>query len=136
MSQSISRTLAQGLLEGKSPRTIARELNKDVDKIGINRARTLAQTEIIRAHHSANIGEYRIAGAEGVEVIAEFLTAGDARVCIRCASLAGQRFALDEAENLIPVHPRCRCVVIPITSETIGQERIQSPAQIKKIAGL
>ena len=136
MSQSISRILAQGLLEGKSPRIIAKELNKQVSGIGIKRSQDIAHTEIIRAHHLGNVAEYRLAGIEGVEVIAEFLTAGDTRVCIICADLAGKRFTLDEVEFLIPLHVRCRCSIIPITKEFEGQKRFQTPEQIKKIAGL
>jgi len=64
------------MAEGLSPRTIARRLNDRVDKIGKVRARALARTEIIRAHHSANVQEYRMAGIEKVRVKAEWVTAG------------------------------------------------------------
>jgi len=137
MDQSISRVLAQGMIEGQSPRVVARLLNREVDKIGIVRARRLARTETVRAHHAANIAEYRLAEIEGIEIVAEFITAGDSKVCRRCANLAGRRFTLDEAEGLIPVHPNCRCAAIPIVEDDIrDQKPFQSPEQIKKVAGL
>jgi len=80
MSTQISRTLSEGMAQGKNPNTIARELAKKVDDIGIRRARTLARTEIIRAHHVANVNRYLEAGLENVTVRAEWSTAGS-RVC-------------------------------------------------------
>lgn len=113
MSQQISRELAQGIAEGRNPLQIANKLNDRVDKVGLHRARLLARTEVIRAHHAANIQEYHEAGAAGVEVQAEWLTAGDGRVCERCASLQGKVYALAEIEGMIPLHPNCRCVALP-----------------------
>lgn len=114
MDQQISRVLAQGLLEGRGPRELARLITDRVDKIGITRARTLARTEIIRAHHVATVQEYRNAGIVGVKVTAEFSTAGDNRVCARCNALEGRVFTLDVIEGIIPVHGNCRCVAIPV----------------------
>lgn len=117
MHSQISRVLAQGMAEGRNPREIARSINDRVDKIGIARARTIARTETIRAHHSATIGEYKRAGIEGVIVKAEWLTAGDNRVCPACEALEGQIFTLDEAEGMIPLHPNCRCIMLPVVQE-------------------
>ena len=113
MDQQISRVLAQGITEGRSPIQIARAINNRVDKIGITRARMLARTEVIRAHHSANIQEYRQAGIESVDVQAEWVTAGDGRVCPECQRLEGRVFTIDEIEGMIPRHPQCRCVATP-----------------------
>lgn len=114
MDTQISRILSQGLIDGLSPNTIAAQINKRVDSIGLVRARTLARTEIIRAHNVANISGYREAGAEGVNIQAEFSTAGDSDVCPECEALDGKEMSLDEAERLIPVHPNCRCVALPL----------------------
>ncbi len=116
MDSQISRTLTQGMAEGLSPRTIARRLNDRVDKIGKVRARALARTEIIRAHHSANVQEYRMAGIEKVRVKAEWVTAGF-NVCQICACNDGKIFTLRQIEGLIPAHPNCRCVIAPIVED-------------------
>ena len=105
MDQQISRELAQGLADGINPRDIARNLNNRVDKIGITRARTLARTEVVSAHAEASLNSYEEAGIEGVEVEAEFSTAGDDRVCAECEALEGQTFSLDDARGMIPLHP-------------------------------
>jgi SPP1 gp7 family putative phage head morphogenesis protein len=115
MDHQISRILAQGIVDGKHPLVLAREINARVDAIGIARARTLARTEVIRAHHAANMAEYRQAGVDGVEVEAEFVTAQDDNVCPECEALAeAGPYTLDEAESLIPAHPNCRCAMKPV----------------------
>jgi len=114
MDQQISRTLAEGLAEGMGPEQMARNINDRVEKVGITRARTLARTETVRAHHVATIQEYENAGAEGVKVKAEWSTAGDLEVCPICAPLEGARFDLKTIRGMIPRHPNCRCVALPI----------------------
>lgn len=113
MSHKIGEILAEGMALGLNPRTMAKEIYSEVDKIGLRRANLIARTEVMRAHHQATINEYREAGVEGVKVKAEWLTAGDEKVCPLCAALEGRVFTLDEIEPMIPLHPGCRCVSIP-----------------------
>ena len=133
MSNQISKVLAQGMVDGDGPRLIARKLVSTINGTGVGelgitdtlgrfipakrRAEMLARTEIIRAHHIATIQEYRSWGIAGVEVMAEFVNAGDDRVCPICSSLQGKLYTLDEAEGLIPVHVNCRCCTIPLVVE-------------------
>jgi len=117
MDQQISRILGRGIAEGRGPMAIARDINERVDEIGITRARMLARTEVIAAHADASLNAYEEAGVEGVEVEAEFSTAGDDQVCPECEDLEGQVFSLDEARGKIPVHPLCRCAFIPIIAD-------------------
>jgi SPP1 gp7 family putative phage head morphogenesis protein len=130
MKQIIVRVLSDGFIAGESYATIADKLVAAIngtgagelgmyDKLGRfiparRRAEILARTEIVRAHHLAMVQEYRRWGVQGVTVLAEFQTAGDERVCIVCASMEGNVYTLDEAEGLIPVHPQCRCIILPI----------------------
>lgn len=111
---AISRILANGLSAGWNPNRLAKEIYNSIEKIGKQRSRLLARTEIIRAHHKAAIQEYRDAELEGVVVEAEWATAGDDRVCPRCKPLNGKFFSLNEIENLIPLHPLCRCAALPV----------------------
>lgn len=114
MDTAISRTLAQGLLDGKSPIEISRDLLADVDGIGIRRAKLLAQTEVIRTHHQAMMQEFKNYAILDVIVLAEYVTTNDGRVCPKCKALDGKRYTLDQAMNIIPQHPGCRCMVIPV----------------------
>lgn len=132
----IVQILSEGLVAGQSPRRLAQLINsalveskvdiglkisyttktgKDVTYFmsGRRRAEILARTEVIRAHHVATINEYKRWGVQGVKVLAELVTAGDARVCPSCASLQGTVWLLDDIMTLIPVHPQCRCIALP-----------------------
>lgn len=124
MDAPISRAMAEGMARGDSPRIIAKRIaGIQVDIGGVikkseifkiqQRARTLARTEVIRAHHNASINEYEAAGITGVKVKAEWSTAGF-NVCPICSANEGRIFTLNQIRGLIPVHPNCRCVAIPI----------------------
>lgn len=123
MDAQISRTLAQGLIDGLNPREMARQINDRVDKIGITRARTIARTEVIRAHHVGNINTYREAKILEIKVQAEWRATGDDRTCPECEYLNGQTFTLDAIEGMIPLHPNCRCVALPVAPKLNGVKR-------------
>lgn len=124
MDQQISRILTQGIGEGRGPLDIARQINERIDKIGITRARVLARTEIVSAHAEASLNAYEEAKIEGVEVEAEFTTAGDNAVCPECDALAGKVFTIAESRGMIPVHPSCRCSFSPIVVGGTGIELV------------
>lgn len=130
MAQQISRVLTQGLADGVNPILLAQKLVAVINGTGLGdlgitdtlgrfipakrRAEIMARTEIIRAYHKAAMAEYKQWIVDGLQVVAEFVTAGDEGVCPICTGLEGNIYTLDEAENLIPVHPQCRCVVVPV----------------------
>jgi len=121
MDARISRALSLGLSEGKNPRDIARDLNNEVD-IGLNRARMIARTEVVSAHAEASLNAYTEAGVEGVTVEAEWSTTGDDLVCPLCAELEGVTMPLEQARNLLPRHPNCRCAWVPVIENARGVE--------------
>lgn len=115
--QQVSRELADGMAQGLHPRKIASNLNKNIEGITKKRATLLARTETIRSHHMANMAEYRQAQVMGIKIKAEFQTAGHG-VCQRCLDIERKNpYTLDEAERLIPVHPSCRCLAIPLLQD-------------------
>ena len=123
MDSQISRILAQGIADGDNPNLLARKLVATINGSGAGdlaitdslgrfmpaqrRAQTMARTEIIRAHHQANMQEYKNWRVQGFKVEAEFVTAGDDRVCEECAGYHGNVYDLKVAENLVPIHPNC-----------------------------
>jgi SPP1 gp7 family putative phage head morphogenesis protein len=132
MDTTISRILAQGMIDGDGPKVIARKMKAAIDGTGETlaitdklgrfipaqrRAMMLARTETIRAYHLAAIQEYRNWGVEGVHVMAEWMTSEDEKVCNICREFEGKIFTLDEIEPMIPAHPHCRCVAIPYLEE-------------------
>lgn len=117
MDAKISRTLAQGMAEGRGVRELARTMNEAVDGIGIVRARTLVRTELVRANADATLNGYTEAGVEGVLVRAEWLTARDDAVCPLCEPKEGQIYTIEEAQGMLPLHPNCRCAWSPVVPE-------------------
>lgn len=138
MDVQISKVLAQGMIEGDNPRTMARKMRAVIEgggeDLGITdtlgrfipakrRAEILARTEITRAYHQANIQEMKNWGIEGVNVQAEWSTAEDSRVCQQCKDMATDEngdviiYTMDEIMNLIPLHPNCRCLALPVIAE-------------------
>jgi len=135
MAKQMSSVLATAMVDGDGPALIARKLTSGIidgtmdmtDSLGRfipakRRATIIARTEMIRAHHHANIQEYRNWGVAGVKVRAEFRTAGDERVCDQCQQLHTNVYSLDEIEGMIPVHPQCRCMALPVNPETVTAE--------------
>lgn len=131
--------LARGMAEGKGPLTVAREMtagaNRMIDVIGKTRTRLIARTEIISAHHSANMGEYRRAQSEledegidvRIQIKAEFVTAENP--CPTCEALADQGpYTLEEVEGMIPVHPQCRCSAKPLLWDIAKGRELMRPA--------
>ena len=130
MEQQISRILAQGFVKGESNTVMARKLVAAINGKGVGdlsltdtigrfiparrRAEILIRTEISRAHHLAMINEFRRWGVNGVNVIAEWQTMKDDHVCVKCAYMEGKTFTLDEIEGMIPAHPNCRCIAVPL----------------------
>lgn len=107
MANQISRALSQGLVEGLGAASLAKRLTDEVDGITKRRAVALARTEVIRASAESRLTEFENLGVGSVVVEEglEILTAGDDRVCSRCAALEGQIFTIAEARGVIPLHP-------------------------------
>ena len=149
MDTQMSRVLAEGLVQGLNPMNVARNLMNRIERVGnlslvdergrfipaLRRARMLARTEIIRAHHQATINAYREAEVSGVMIKAEWRTAGDRRVCPECAPLEGVVFTLDEVEGMIPVHPNCRCIAIPANVGEDRQKRVEYANVVRETLG-
>lgn len=120
---AMSRGLADGLVRGLSPREIARDLVKSLDGVGLNRALTIARTEIVRAHAEGQLDGFETLGVDEIGVAAEWSSVADA--CPMCAPLDGVVMKVSEARGLLPRHPNCRCAWIPanVGEDKRGQKR-------------
>ena len=105
MGQQVGRHLADGIASGLHPSVIARNMSKSIDKITRTRANVMARTEIVHAHAEGQLDSFDELGVKELQVMAEWSTAGDDRVCDRCAPLEGTVMTVDEARGLIPRHP-------------------------------
>lgn len=136
MNRQISEELTDGFSRGLNPNDMARNITDRVDKIGRHRATVLARTETIHAYSESTLNRYEQMGITNVTVRAEFLTAGDDRVCPLCSTLEGTTVSTEVARTGTweftadidahahlegeypfnpPVHPACRCRWLPST---------------------
>jgi SPP1 gp7 family putative phage head morphogenesis protein len=127
--------LTTGLAEGINPKEMARRLTKELRTIQRTRAEVLARTEVINSYSEATLDRYERAGIEGATVSGEFATADDDRVCPICEAIEGAEFAADAMRDATfsfessesepdrlegtypvkpPVHPQCRCAILPV----------------------
>ena len=112
LNQSISRIVAEGLLSGATTTEMASKISETINSINKTRARLIARTETIRAHAEGQLDAYEALGLQNVGVMAEWSAAADA--CPKCAPMDGAIFTLAEAHGLIPLHPNCRCLWLPV----------------------
>ena len=135
MTQQLNRTITDGFIRGESPRQIARELSRDVDNLGIERAGTIANTEVVRAFNEGQLHAMEELGVERVGVSIEWDTSGlgttakgNPSPCKLCAPLDGIVLKIGEAHGMLPRHPNCRCSWIPsgVGESTTSQKRARS----------
>lgn len=112
MSTRLSRDLTDGLVQGKRSWDIYKKMAEDVG-ISERRAMLIARTELTRVHAEGQLDAMEEMGVEQVNVMVEWSTAGDLRVCRMCAPMEGVVFKIQEARGLLPRHPSCRCGFLP-----------------------
>ena len=107
----LSKAIKAGFAEGESMEDIAKRV-KDVFGIcNDSRALKIARTEVIMASNEGALFGY---AESGVVEKAEFYAALDERVCEDCSDLHGMVRDLADSHGIIPVHPECRCVMLPV----------------------
>lgn len=106
MSTRMSHVLVDGLVQGKHPRHIAKDL---VDQVGLGRKRSemISRTELVRSHSEGQLEALESLGVEEVGVAVEWSTADDGTVCPACEALQGIVLKISEAHGMIPRHPNC-----------------------------
>ena len=78
-----------------------------------NEAENIARTLCNGIANSAKEAFYKANDdvISGVEILSTL----DGRTCPVCASLDRKRYKLGESHPSLPLHPRCRCVLLPVT---------------------
>lgn len=105
--------LTDGILQGKNPRVLARELKKKFNTTTYNCQR-LMRTELARVQIGAQQAEYEENDVEEFEFIA------NSTACPICAELDGKHFKVKDlkiANNAPPMHPNCMCSTAPYQDE-------------------
>lgn len=107
----IDKLLQSGLIQGKNPRVLARDLRKVIDTSVYNSER-LMRTELARVQTDAQLKEYEKYNVEEYE----FICNHNGNTCEICQGLHKKRFKVADmmpGENAPPMHPLCRCSTVP-----------------------
>lgn len=130
----LRKALAEGIQNGLGPVEIARGIRDVFDEAKSVRALRVSRTEALKA---ANRGALEAYKQSGVVAGKEWFTSEDEQVCQWCAPLNGKVYALgqnffNQGDSYLgkegglikfnledipapPLHPNCRCTLVPIT---------------------
>jgi len=116
-SQSIVNYRKSLSNKDKFPNLTAKDIDKRANrraaKAHRQRTESIARTETARAQ---NIGYSQGMEELGVKEL-EFSIFDDAETSSECRGLNENRFPPSEAAGIIPVHPNCRCVMLPVIED-------------------
>lgn len=115
LKNQLSGLLQTGLIQGKNPRVLAREIKKlyigeprlkNGKKGAVYSAERLMRTELARVQTEAQKQSFQRNGFDQYEFIA------NSNCCEHCQALDGKHFNVKDmmpGENASPLHPFCRC---------------------------
>jgi len=99
---------------------MSRKLDQYKSKLINDRVSTIARTETARAQ---NYGYVEAMGSIGVTEYEFSIYPGACEEY--CIPLNGNKFEAGEAEEIIPVHPNCRCILLPV----INHKTLETPVR-------
>lgn len=109
LKAELSKLLQSGLIQGKNPRVLARELKKQFD-VKKSDAERLMRTELARVQTEAQKQSYKQNDFE------EYTFLANSNCCDACQALNNRHFKVADmmpGENASPIHPGCRCSTAP-----------------------
>lgn len=112
--------LTQSMILGEGIPQITDRINKGIDTARYN-AERVARTETKRVTYCAHDDVYKDTGVE--ELKYRCANGGDSRTCQYCRADNGKTFKRGE-EPTLPRHPNCRCVYIPVVSDTFEDNEL------------
>ena len=107
--EAIRAALAEGFSAGESIAQLSKRLESYFTDNAKYRAEMVSRTEVIAASNEGALHRYEI---EGIDK-SEFYPSPDAcEVCLEIAQ--NPIYVTKDASGVIPVHPFCRCVWLPV----------------------
>ena len=102
----LSEMLTNGIIQGRSVRVLAKDLEELLIDPSAANALRLMRTEMNRIQTETQMQSFRDNGYKQYM----FISTEDSRTCSQCSHLNGQIFDVDDPEALKPPqHPNCRC---------------------------
>lgn len=120
LGRNLRAGLTQSMILGESIPQITDRINKGIDTSRYN-AERIARTETKRVTYCAHNDVYEDTGVDELEY--RCANGVDARTCAICSADNGKHYKRGE-EPTLPRHPNCRCVYIPVVSDTFGDNEL------------
>lgn len=117
LQQALNDNLINCVVSGKKTSQL-KDILQEQFKVSYNRADSLVKTEMAHIQTQAAQQRYKDAGITEFEVWAD----EDERRCDVCGKLHEKRFSINERVP-VPVHPRCRCCIVPVVEELTYKEK-------------
>lgn len=105
LKAELSKQLQAGMIQGKNPRVLAREIQKTFGA-SASSAERLMRTELARVQTEAQKQSFLANGFE------EYTFHANRGCCSACSDLDGKHFKIKDmmpGKNAPPMHPNCRC---------------------------
>ena len=120
LGRNLRAGLTQSMILGEGIPEITDRINKNINTSRYN-AERIARTETKRVTYVAHNDAYEDMGVEELEY--RCANGGDHRTCDICRGDQGKHYKRG-SEPTLPRHPNCRCVYIPVVSDTFGDNEL------------
>jgi len=129
MITAVRGELVSGLGQWTNAEDLAARIAGQVEGVGVNRARVIVRTEIIRAHAEGTLDRLESYGIGQVEGQVEWDDGGHCPICTvlqqRDNGYGPGVYTLAQARGLIPVHPNCGCAWLPVLKPLLPVQNLQ-----------
>ncbi len=106
---AIRKALAEGFSAGESIQQLTKRIEEYFEDNSKVRAEMVARTETISASNEGALHRYEL---EGIDKSEFYPSPGACDVCLEIAQ--DPIYVTKDASGVIPVHPFCRCVWLPV----------------------
>lgn len=131
--------VSQGIEDGDSIADMRTRISKDFDEYSKMQAERISRTEVMRVSNQASIDAWEQSGVvEGKQWVTEGATDECAEYDGDVITLKGSFYDSDSEfrDGDPPLHPNCKCVVIPIVEDVDKVYRPDNKALVERIAEL
>lgn len=119
LTEMLNEHLTQSVITGKKTTQLKNLLMVSFD-VAYNKADALVRTEAAHIQTQAAAQRYKDYGLKRYEFLGR--EAHESELKCNCKKLNGQKFyysELQEGKNAPPLHPRCRCAIIPVIEDVV-----------------
>lgn len=130
LTETLNEKLIECVVSGKKPTELKRMLMERFN-VSYSQANTLVRTETANIQTEAAAQRYKDYGIEKYE----FLGREEHDIGCKCKELNGKVFLLSEKKagvNAPPMHPNCRCCIIPVIDNNELEEDIMEDKKLSE----